>query len=464
MKESMYNYVVKHTEEEGSYILFNGLTKALLILDENEKIMAEKILSDPNNTAGIDEMLRESLIRNEFIIRDTVNELNIIKYRYLNLVYNKNELSLTVLPTLQCNFNCVYCYQKISREVYKENNSEEEFTGLIKERIYKMIQNKLSQGVRHVRLTWYGGEPTLAMNDIIKMTNEIGEICHQAGADFWINICSNGYLLTEENMKPIKQYLGGVTVTIDGPAEVHDKRRRYYGESSFDTIVNNLRSLQELIPEIYISLRVTIDKANIDTIPTLLDELKEKGLKNLNIRYRSLYADPSIPKLYNLIFSDEEMAVIIPGLIREAVKRDIIADFSPTPSSFMRCNGPSRNAFVIMPDGYLHKCWGDVGTKDCIVGELTDSGEEMLNDKAIEWFTYSPLDKPECVDCKLLPVCMGECCYNDVIAKFKSDYLSRSNAGCSLFKYNFDEFLSLYAKLVEKRNNLENGRANDETV
>ena len=449
MKTSNYNFLVQSTENSDQFMLFNGLTKILGVFDREKRDIIAQILENPNNES-IDETLRYRLARSQFIIPDEVDELKIIQHQYLNMVYNKTELALTILPTLQCNFKCIYCYQRHSRHIYQEEKLEENFTTTVKDRIYKLIENKLAAGVKHVRITWYGGEPTLAMDEIIEMTKRIGEMCQTEQAFFGVDIVTNGYLLHIEEVQALAPYLNGVIITVDGPAEIHDQRRKHLGESTYDIILNNMEKIQQFAPSVGIVLRVTIDRTNVEKIPLLLDDIENRGITGLSMRFRSLYTDSAKNTEFDqAILSSEETHHIVPQLIRESLKRGIMGSFEPSLSSFMRCNAPTLNAFVITPDGKLYKCWADAGISDCAIGELSEEGDADINYNAMEWITYNPLNKSQCLTCKMLPMCMGDCCYNDVVSTFKPDAIKRSNAGCSLFKYHLEEMLSLYLVLRE---------------
>lgn len=449
MKVSRYNLLVPHTEEPGTYILFNGFTKALLLLNKREKEQVEGVFAEPNQAERYQEIWNE-LVQNQFLIDDGRDELAEIGHRYQEMMSTETSLLLTIVPTLQCNFNCIYCYQHHSRRIYREEKLEEQFS-LVKDRIFRLVDRRLKNGLQKLKVSWYGGEPTVAMQDVLEMTQTLGEMCKQSGAEFIVDICSNGYLLNEVAIRGMMPYLKTVTVTVDGPAEIHDSRRRYDGESTYRTILDNLARIRIVNPTIEINLRVTIDRNNLSSIPELLDDLQQYGMHGINLRFRSLYADPEkAPEFFKLIFSDEECARIIPNLTREAIKRELITNISPSPLSFVRCDAPMSNSFVVMPNGMLHKCWGEVGTKDCVIGELGEDGEVIFNENIIEWLRYNPLDCAECVECNLLPMCMGECCYNDVVSKLKTDYLTRSNGGCSLIKYNLEEFISIFTKVMEQ--------------
>ena len=90
-------------------------------------------------------------------------------------------------------------------------------------------------------MVWYGGEPLLAF-DIIKDLME--EVYRNFDKEYVSSgIVSNGYLLSERTVLEMKDYnINNIQITIDGPPEIHNKRRKLpTGEDTFFVILNNLK-------------------------------------------------------------------------------------------------------------------------------------------------------------------------------------------------------------------------------
>ena len=80
-----------------------------------------------------------------------------------------------------------------------------------------------------------------------------------------------------------------------------------------------------------------------------------------------------------------------------------------------------------------YKCWNDIGNlqfKYDNVIEANKKGTNLLNKNALDFLSKSFPE--ECVNCKVLPVCMGGCIKKRVIENRKS---------CSPIKYNLDDYV-----------------------
>jgi uncharacterized protein len=97
------------------------------------------------------------------------------------------------------------------------------------------------------------------------------------GASYRFTIITNGSLLTRrvaEKLAPLG--LENVKITIDGPAEIHDRNRPFKsGAGSFHTIIHNIHETCDLVS---ISIGGNYESHNYEKFPLLLDYLMSSGL------------------------------------------------------------------------------------------------------------------------------------------------------------------------------------------
>lgn len=207
MKESNYNFIYKYNDE---YLIYNSLKNSLAIISESE------ISKFRCNKLSLDEISQFKY--GGFLIDDNFDELNYIKFNLLSSRYNNRSLGLTLAPTLDCNFDCVYCYEKEHSEKFYMN-------GDVEDRIVDFVRTKAKESDR-LDVSWYGGEPLLAYKTIDRLTSEFLKIADEYNLQYSSYIITNGYLLSENMAKKLSEWkIQGMQITIDGDKKNHDSKR-----------------------------------------------------------------------------------------------------------------------------------------------------------------------------------------------------------------------------------------------
>jgi len=97
---------------------------------------------------------------------------------------------------------------------------------------------------------FYGGEP-LTNWPLMKRVIEYVR-AQDNGGEYMVNCTLNGTLLTPEIAKFMAAKEVHLNISLDGPREYHDRYRRFAnGRPSWDTVVKNLRWMNENLPEYY---------------------------------------------------------------------------------------------------------------------------------------------------------------------------------------------------------------------
>lgn len=150
-------------------------------------------------------------------------------------------LLLTIMPTEACNFRCPYCY-----ESHRAVTMSEE----ILEQVQKYIAEQAPQ-FKHICISWFGGEPTLCKDIILKISRQILALQSLYFFNYSAAMTTNGYLLDIDSFlqyyeSGIKSYL----ITLDGWN--HDNTRPHVsGKGTLKTILNNVVAISHLPKEKY---------------------------------------------------------------------------------------------------------------------------------------------------------------------------------------------------------------------
>lgn len=185
--------------------------------------------------------LINDLMRGGFIIDDQIDEISILRLRNRIARYKTNVLGLTIAPTLDCNFQCQYCFQD-RRPIYMKRE--------VVEAVVEFVTRKFRQGVKELNVTWYGGEPFLpkAEGIIQHLTQTFNELCKTYSVSYSFGLVTNGSLLYLTKIKKLlRNPCSWVQITIDGPPLVHNYRRPFRnGQGSFNQILNNIKKIKGL--------------------------------------------------------------------------------------------------------------------------------------------------------------------------------------------------------------------------
>jgi radical SAM additional 4Fe4S-binding domain len=415
MKKSKYNKIIEL--ENGKTIAFNSITCALAEVDD-------EFLNVLKNIENIDiEHLNEKskeLIKNmstgNYIVDDDIDELKLLKYRNYSGKFSSRDFGIVLAPTLACNFACPYCY-----ETAKAGMMSKEVQDSLIEMIEENAKNK-----KNINVTWYGGEPLLAKDIIFGFAKRAIEICDRENVNYSSYIVTNGYLINDEIIKGMKESkITGAQITVDGPPSIHNKRRKLKNsdEETFTTIISNIKKLIDN-GITNVAIRINIDKTNVDNVEELLDILDENGLKDtsVNLGHVTAYTDACNGVVDNCLDVKEYAE-------NDTKYQKILFDrgynvssrypFYPSIKSNYCC-ADHIGAFVIDAEGYMYKCWNDVGNVDRAVGNVTkikDEVNEKMFARNMEYMMWSPFDHEECKECNVLPICMGGCPYKGLMNK-----------------------------------------------
>ncbi|SLM85991.1 radical SAM/SPASM domain-containing protein [Vagococcus fluvialis] len=439
-KFSKYNKLLKVQNKIYLYNFFTGgfasFSPEYEDLVSNCDFISE---ADLKKLTQVNNSLIEELIYGGFLIDKNVSEFKVLKTLHsLARFKGANTLVLTLLPTLGCNFRCPYCFEQGSN--YPTSHMSEE----VMDAIVDYIDDNLYEN-GSLMLSWYGGEPLVALQTIEKLYKKITVLTNKKNITITSSMITNGYFLTKDVVERLlKMDLSHLQVTIDGPREIHNETRILpNGKGTYDRIIDNIKEIDD---RVNLSIRVNIQKQNFKYFNLLVEDLIKEDLnKKENIR---IYCAPvrdfgtENNTIYSTCFTTNEFA-------QEEIKMNNILedngfivgdDINPNISV---CGAISENAIVIEPDGTLQKCWNVVGDKGESVGNILHSPENLDNNSKeminlSKWYAWSAYEDDKCKSCPVLPQCMGGCPYYTVN---KNIIFEEQEYRCSPNKYNIENKL-----------------------
>lgn len=424
MKESKYNFF--YSIEDNKYLAYNTFTNGLAVIynDVKDKI-AEKKFDKINKN-----VLKE-LKKGGFIVSGDINELDLLKIRYRRNQYRQDYFALTIAPTINCNMACKYCFETPDKKVMDKKTIN---------KLVEFVEKNLKNGVKTFSVTWYGGEPLLHPEIIEELSNEFIKLCENNRVIYSSSIITNGTLLTENNARMLKKYkVRQAQVTLDGPEAIHNRRRPYRnGQGTFQDIINNLKEILKILP---VSLRVNIDKTNVDDMQHFFSLLTNEPWYDSN-RMNIYYG--LVRKTTNSCQCNESNTIDTGDYLKKSLElnnylmeKDTKWDFFP--SMGVACGATSLNSYVVGPIGELYKCWSNLGDNSKIVGTIFN--DEIELSKVYARYLLSGFENDEeCLKCKMLPVCFGGC-VDLIMRREDGKYKSKD---CVMWKYYLEETLKNY--------------------
>lgn len=247
--------------------------------------------------------------------------------------------SYTILPTSRCNARCFYCYEAgIPQKNMSPKTAEDVAAFIVR-----------SSNGQNVRLSWFGGEPTIA-HPII---SQICQYLKTRNVAFYSSMISNGLLMDQQLIATAFECwnLRHIQITLDGTQTVYNVTKNYKGaiKNPFGIVISNIEQL--LNANIRVSVRVNLGLHNYEDVSLLITQLSEQFPKKKGL---SVYVH-EIDNYYNEeIYSDlmnktqELNELLIQWKLQEPPELPSLRLHS--------CMADNDQSVLINPDGQLGKC------------------------------------------------------------------------------------------------------------
>ena len=206
---SKYSYLF---QEGDRFYLYNSLSNSAKELDRDSYTLLCKQSEKKNDINISDEGLKEILMKMKVIVDNDHDAFLRFKYRTLLRRFANTHLSLTINPTLDCNFACPYCFEGKHPQVYMSDQVEEDVVSFVKR--HEMVKS--------LNVVWFGGEPLLAFNRMKSLTQKFlnMDLVYEAG------MITNGYLLTDRVIDHLTDMkIKSIQVTVDGLKDLRAENR-----------------------------------------------------------------------------------------------------------------------------------------------------------------------------------------------------------------------------------------------
>jgi uncharacterized protein len=400
VKSSGYNVFIPGMDSQ-STILFNTLYGSISQLDPHESPIARSLLDGirPDESTR---SLFSALVSQKHLVNDSVNEIDLVEARKRAGIRDSNRLDVIVLPTLNCNFACVYCY-----EDHRRSRMHPDMVGALKAWLTAEIPIH-----KVVMLHWFGGEPLLQFGTVVSVSQHAKLVAEQNGTLAVLHITTNGYLLTRNRAQELTRAgIHDFQITIDGPAKEHDKMRILTdGGGTFQRVFENVCSLAYVDDQVKVTLRINFNHNNLKSIPELLELFPPAIRPQLRVVFEPIFGDCSLSAISNVPSSELSQKISDYSEYAASLGYDITFGLSGVkPGKLIYCYAEREHQYIINFDGNVFKCSvGKFSSEGCVGRLLSDGRMERYDSEWAHW-TSGELFSQKCYSCAYLPMCMGGC-------------------------------------------------------
>ena len=432
MQPSMFNVQVPLPDRDEVFMM-NTFSDAQLLVSPDVPALMERARQEIAFSAEERETLR-ALAENGFIVNNRESEREALARYFTDVREDRDQLRVTVLTTLQCNFACDYCIQGDHHDhnLFANKMSLEKAA-----QVASWIEGRLDE-VRPEKfvLTFFGGEPLLNLPVIYFLSERCHELAEARGVTLLINIITNALLLTPDVVDRLVPYgLAGVKVTLDGDRDTHNRMRPLRGgQGTFDRIVENVRQVAD---KVAITIGGNFDETSVDSYPALLDFLKAQEFadKLARVSFKPIIkntpAPAATPKGFIPLTAVGAGGKPLSGACMTSAgagtgggacdschfldsKMDFLRDETrkrgfPTPDGVHMgpCEIHRKHAYSISPEGSLFACPGFAADATQSIGHISGRQEAWQTAAAARFDALGAYKN--CGDCSFIPVCAGGC-------------------------------------------------------
>jgi uncharacterized protein len=408
---------IHQLDVDGRRVLLHIPTTSLFELDAPSAALLDDALHgegrlqfDPNYRGAREELHRAGLLRSRAEAQvASVARAPILPPNPGSLI------SLILNVNTGCNLSCTYCYKEDLAIPAKGKKMTIE-TAL---KSVDLLFNE--SGARdRLSLVFFGGEPLTNVPVIRAAVDYADAKSRQSGKKVQFSLTTNATLLTEELVDFFTEHQFGISISIDGPKEVHDRHRLTVGgRGTYDLVAKKARMLMSRLKSRPVSARVTLTHASQSVIDIFEHLRYEIGFDEVGIAP----ATAAKADAFGLDAADrhaffKQLTELGERYVQAAIEgrnlgfsnvHHLMLDLAHGNRKLVPC-GAGVGLLAVDMEGKLNLCHRFTGSNLPTFGDL-DSGVDHLR---LNGFLASAQDRNTrgCETCRIRNLCSGGC-YHD---------------------------------------------------
>ena len=309
-----------------------------------------------------------------------------------------------VLPlTSDCNLRCDYCYA-CAGELHLSNSWQ-----VIKLCIDSAVNSAKRTKQSFVKLLFHGGGEAIFRWKLLVKSVEY--LKHIWKGEIRLSVVTNGTLIDRTRAQWLKENNFRVSVSLDGPRDVHDAHRvKINGEGSFDNCMRGLLLLQKY--KVNFGIRATITKESVDRMieMVLIAKALNCGIKLEPLTITGRAEENNIPLDYAYYYLKFQEAKDVAKQLNVHITSIFFHKLQPR-GEFCAGNG---GMFCLTPENKISSCTRVTRTIDSladqfIIGEIKD-GQIVVDEEKIQNLKQLNINNfYQCQNCPAKWHCVGGC-------------------------------------------------------
>ena len=378
--------------------VYNSLTGKISRFSENARREVLEAFKVPTDNI----MCNDFLLKQGFLIDNSVDEDEIITKSVDKLIKNEEMLFLTIYPTEACNFRCKYCPEN-TVPLYMDIKTSEKLLQFLDKVLYQF---------KRLVIAWFGGEPLLGDHIINSLSSEIKKLCRKHNVIFSATMTTNGYFLNAAMIrKMLENNVFSYCISLDGMPEIHDQQRQLKnGNPTWKKIIENLIQIRDTVASrmFTIIIRTNVTSSICNCSNKFFKLLSEEFGADRRFLFMWKKAEDwgNIEEAdKGLICSYSDFLSFLNAAKQFGMHNNIL---SRSLNVFDRiCETSIQNALVVFPDGRISKCSRDVQPEITTLGTID---ELLLRPEYYLEKNLQLLYKNNCSKCSNYYRCLGEGC------------------------------------------------------
>ncbi len=314
--------------------------------------------------------------------------------------------SLTLNVTQICNLHCTYCAaggDGTYGDPIKKISVEKTLPQIL------FFLNQVPAGERF-HIAFLGGEPLLYPEAIEGIGRYVLEEAKARGVRASFKVTTNGTLITEKALKALQAIGAHVTVSLDGPQEIHDlQRKSKSGQGTFEQVWTGVQTLLQNREGLgSIGLHAVFNEHNLAVVKAW-DLFSPTAVDHMEFTYAVASEDAEASRVYN-----EALAVVAAKAWAKGGETELlrIANFA---SYFRRLDsqerlenhcGIGKTMLVVDSRNQIWNCPWTIGQKADQLG----TGNDLDYDR-LAAYQETLVERNNCGTCWARFLCGGGCSF-----------------------------------------------------